>query len=813
MNKYVVPSIIGLILLSLNLVSAWVDNGAATQNVDGCNIINTTNAVYTLTADISSSNTNCLTINANNITLKGANHNISVTGGGTAAAIKVGIGAYANNSFSNINITTSGDNLYGMYLNGGCTSCSFTNLSIITNGMYSYGIRLLNSQNNSFSNINITTSGLGANGVEEGSKNNLWYSSWINAKWGIGIYLEDNSAGSEQFINVYSNGSNAIFEHGSNTNSFIVNNSYGEIRWISNSFLMNLTTINNITTNSIVIQNNLAYLNSTYFKGENINSSANITLRGLSTTFNNPQILKDGVICTDCYNFTSLNAGTVIFNVSSWSNYTIAGNITSLVTLLSPNNATYSSSNKTFSINVTDQINLANVTLYIWNASNNAIWNKTVTSSLTGVSNSTSWNITFNSSGTFLWNVLVYNNGSYPSWASSNNTLYVDITNPVITQYFPTSNQYLNYNNINLTCIMSGDNLNSGFLYGNFSGTYILNSTNLSIIQNANTIFSLNLLDGSYIYSCAVNKTSASTLYFSQYGNYTFTIDTISPLLSITSPTGTLSSKTFLMQVNATDNVGLQTCSYNITRGASLEVSNTVFSNCANASTSVSSDGDYVLNVLISDLAGNKNFSNQTFSVNTVVIPPSGGGGGGTTIINGQTKWTMATDSNTASYILEMSAKTQRTKAIVFYNKGTTAINLNLKVIGNASSFITLDSDTLTLPLLADIPTQTNFKVTIPDGTAYGTYQANIIATDQNGNNGLITVIVQVGSLGTFNKLTASKEVTPTFFIPYWIISLVFGVLLGTIVYFISKNSIPDLAMSIAIFVGFLGGIGILFLV
>ena len=37
----------------------------------------------------------------------------------------------------------------------------------------------------------------------------------------------------------------------------------------------------------------------------------------------NPEIKKDGAACTTCHNFTSLNAGTVIFNVTGWSNYSI----------------------------------------------------------------------------------------------------------------------------------------------------------------------------------------------------------------------------------------------------------------------------------------------------------------------------------------------------------------------------------------------------------------------------------------------------------------------------------------------------------
>ncbi len=73
----------------------------------------------------------------------------------------------------------------------------------------------------------------------------------------------------------------------------------------------------------IQIGNNSAYVNSSASAG--MNKSANITLTGLRTDFVNPKIYRDGAECTDCYNFTSLNAGTVKFNVSGWSNYSIQG--------------------------------------------------------------------------------------------------------------------------------------------------------------------------------------------------------------------------------------------------------------------------------------------------------------------------------------------------------------------------------------------------------------------------------------------------------------------------------------------------------
>lgn len=74
----------------------------------------------------------------------------------------------------------------------------------------------------------------------------------------------------------------------------------------------------------LIIVNNLASINSTTIPELNI--SANITLYNLPTNMNLPQIMKDGVVCTDCYASTSLNNGDVSFNVSSGGNYTIQDN-------------------------------------------------------------------------------------------------------------------------------------------------------------------------------------------------------------------------------------------------------------------------------------------------------------------------------------------------------------------------------------------------------------------------------------------------------------------------------------------------------
>ncbi|MCH7568294.1 MAG: hypothetical protein IIA87_02630, partial [Nanoarchaeota archaeon] len=88
------------------------------------------------------------------------------------------------------------------------------------------------------------------------------------------------------------------------------------------------TGITNLSINT-EIRNNSAFANSTALSALNV--TANITFYGMPGTFTDPVILINGTSICDtttspaCSNFTSLNAATVIFNVSFWDvlNYTI----------------------------------------------------------------------------------------------------------------------------------------------------------------------------------------------------------------------------------------------------------------------------------------------------------------------------------------------------------------------------------------------------------------------------------------------------------------------------------------------------------
>ena len=78
------------------------------------------------------------------------------------------------------------------------------------------------------------------------------------------------------------------------------------------------------------------------------------------------------------------------------------------------------------------------------------------------------------------------------------------------------------------------------------------------------------------------------------------------------------------------DNTNIATCNYTVTRGASTEISNTVISGCGNTTFDVTSDSTtYVAHLTITDVAGNSNYTNSTFNVQTSTGGGDTGGGGG----------------------------------------------------------------------------------------------------------------------------------------------------------------------------------------
>lgn len=273
--------------------------------------------------------------------------------------------------------------------------------------------------------------------------------------------------------------------------------------------------------------------------------------------------------------------------------------------------------------------------------------------------------------------------------------------------------------------------------------------------------------------------------------SYPFTVTT--PRISITSPSQnqTLASTSFPITINVTNNfTALSYCYFNITRGASVEIGNTQIINCINTTTMVSGDANYIINVFANDSNNDRNTSSNAFIVNTGGGgggSSGGGGGGSTTIINnngGSGEWSMKTSDGSAAYIINLLTNTERTKAILFQNLGSSSRKISLScedIDGELCSYVTFEESQFDLPLAKDISISKTFTVYLPKDLELSDYKFNIIARDVEGNEGVITVTANTNlnffiKIGT--KLISSKSFGETS-IPYIFIFLGLWVLGG----------------------------------
>ncbi|MBI4980691.1 hypothetical protein HZC30_04000, partial [Candidatus Woesearchaeota archaeon] len=127
------------------------------------------------------------------------------------------------------------------------------------------------------------------------------------------------------------------------TNYLVYSNSNGQIAWTNAGFLSNLTLKGTggigLSVANIALNSNLAALNTSAFTMGNINSSANITINGLSFS-DITAVIKDPLYRTSSGQVTgsdclgsgctqiSYNSGTgtLIFNTTSFSSFTAQGN-------------------------------------------------------------------------------------------------------------------------------------------------------------------------------------------------------------------------------------------------------------------------------------------------------------------------------------------------------------------------------------------------------------------------------------------------------------------------------------------------------
>ena len=223
----------------------------------------------------------------------------------------------------------------------------------------------------------------------------------------------------------------------------------------------------------------------------------------------------------------------------------------------------------------------------------------------------------------------VYVNDSQNELASDSASFSVQVGAPTISLTSPIDS-YLNSQNVVFRYTPNDIDLDYCELWGNFTGSYELNQTETSPVNGGENNFSLNLGDGAYLWNIKCVDDVGS---FAFNGNQSFYVDTLAPSLTLTQPTGTKSSRTAIpLDFDVLDSSPL-TCLYNIKTSIGGDVkANTSVINCTSTTFDLSNDGDFILNFYANDYAGNSNYSQTSFSVDTsggTVVVGGGGGGGG----------------------------------------------------------------------------------------------------------------------------------------------------------------------------------------
>ena len=349
-------------------VSSWsnysiVEGGVTCisgNNINCCGTVSSP-GVYTLTTNIMTSVLlSCINITSSDVILNGNGFYIN-------NSLTSGISIYLTGNLKNITLYNT--NIYDSSVNSvGIKGDNLSSSNIYNNSIVSGNMILMTiSKNSNFYNNDNNNVGCGSSCIyiQDSTYDSYYNNNIVNGAPPFSLIKSNNSDYYNN--NLTGNGVNQIViissynDYFSNntitTNSFdiltagsIINATFLDqvIKKYSIPGLSNVTFINstygaisfinvNGTGNNLIgdpgsdilFGNNLVYVNSSVSNG-GLNKSANVTLYGIGDKgFTKPSILRDGnLVCNQstnpiCINYTSLIASNVIFNVGSWSNYSI----------------------------------------------------------------------------------------------------------------------------------------------------------------------------------------------------------------------------------------------------------------------------------------------------------------------------------------------------------------------------------------------------------------------------------------------------------------------------------------------------------
>ncbi|MBX4211966.1 right-handed parallel beta-helix repeat-containing protein [Candidatus Pacearchaeota archaeon] len=246
-----------------------------------------------------------------------------------------------NNSFVNNTVEFSGND--GIYVSYGWIS--LVNNTLKNNGNYGVNVRGNLILENNIINNNKGGVYLNPPGGYYDFENQIIKGNKIQFNGGLhGIDLEEETSHVRIVNNIVtSNTPYDLYLSGNNQDISVVDNTIGSYNLAGEGNLVEfentaygkITFVNQVTESGasldsdIIIKNNEATINS---GKTGFNKASNITLYNLPSDLKDPQIFRNGAVCSEsqgCYAFTSLNAGTVKFAAPGNGYYTIGSSIAS----------------------------------------------------------------------------------------------------------------------------------------------------------------------------------------------------------------------------------------------------------------------------------------------------------------------------------------------------------------------------------------------------------------------------------------------------------------------------------------------------
>jgi len=224
-------------------------------------------------------------------------------------------------------------------------------------------------------------------------------------------------------------------------------------------------------------------------------------------------------------------------------------------------------------------------------------------------------------STTYYWSVQTIDTGlKKGNWSNVQSfTTSADLNRPNVTLNSPVDNANFSSYSITFNASVADENVTNVSLWGDWTGSFIINETNLSGIDDSDYIFTKDLTtygDGTYTWQIQATDNETNVQNSSIIS---FTIDTTPPSFTNLENQTVVVNISFSYNINATDSgVGLGNFSVNDTTNFSINATSGVITNGT-----ILSIGYYTVNVSVNDTLGNLNWSLWSVNVTPDTINPN----------------------------------------------------------------------------------------------------------------------------------------------------------------------------------------------